>query len=168
MMRRLYFPFPDPQHARQLVPELIALGVSESHIHAVARTGRDLSGLPPATQRQQHDSLWRLEQTLWSSDLAVFAVAAIGFAAALFAGLALWTEAALAVMAATFAAGALFTLRVPKVHLDEFHEALRHSDVLLMVDVPRARVAEIEELVYRRHPEAVPGGSGWTIDSFGL
>jgi hypothetical protein len=37
-----------------------------------------------------------------------------------------------------------------------------------MVDVPKARVGEIEDLVRSRHPEAVPGGVGWTWPAFGL
>lgn len=37
-----------------------------------------------------------------------------------------------------------------------------------MVDVPKQRVAEIEELMYRRHPEATAGGTGWTIEALGI
>ena len=72
------------------------------------------------------------------------------------------------VMALTFVAGALFAMRVPDTHLDEFHGALSHSEVLLMVDVPASRMAEIEKLVGRRHPEAIPGGTSWTIEAWGL
>lgn len=55
--------------------------------------------------------------------------------------------------------------RVPDTHLDEFRGALSHSEVLLMVDVPKPRVAEIEKLVGRRHPETIPGGTSWTLDA---
>jgi hypothetical protein len=68
-------------------------------------------------------------------------------------------------MTLTLVAGALFALHVPDTHLDEFRGALSHSEILLMVDVPRQRVAEIEEMVRRRHPEAIPGGIGWTIEA---
>jgi len=51
---------------------------------------------------------------------------------------------------------------------DEFHEALRHGELLLMVDVSRDCVEDVEELMRRRHPEAVAGGSGWTPDVFGV
>jgi len=54
---------------------------------------------------------------------------------------------------------------VPDTHLDEFRGALSHSEVLLMVDVPRQRVAEIEEIVRQQHPEATLGGAGWTIEA---
>ena len=39
---------------------------------------------------------------------------------------------------------------------------------LWTVDVPKWRVAEVEEIVYRRHPEATPGGTGWTIRALGI
>ena len=83
MKRRLYFLFPTAGDARRLVRELAAAGVDEGHIHALARTDIDLSGLPPATRRQQHDTVWRLEQTLWGSNLAVFGAALVGLLVAL-------------------------------------------------------------------------------------
>jgi len=36
------------------------------------RPGTDLSGLPPATERQRRDILKRLEQTLWGGNLVLF------------------------------------------------------------------------------------------------
>lgn len=46
--------------------------------------------------------------------------------------------------------------------------ALSHDNALLMVDVPKARVAEIEALLGRRHPEAMAGGASWTIEALGI
>lgn len=34
-----------------------------------------------------------------------------------------------------------------------------------MVDVPSGQVAEVEETVHRRHPEAIAGGVGWSVDA---
>jgi len=39
---------------------------------------------------------------------------------------------------------------------------------LLMVDVSRDGMEDVEALMRRRHPEAVAGGSGWTPDVFGV
>ena len=72
------------------------------------------------------------------------------------------------ILALSFIAGALFAMRVPDTHLDEFRGALSHREVLLMVDVPKWRVAEVEEIVYRRHPEVTAGGTGWTIHALGI
>jgi hypothetical protein len=71
-------------------------------------------------------------------------------------------------MAATFAFGVWFIARVPDVHLQGFLQELAHGEIVLMVDVPRARAAEIEQRVERRHPQVQSGGSGWTMDAFGV
>ena len=75
---------------------------------------------------------------------------------------------AIIVMLVTFVGGTLFAYQVPDAHLVEFRGALAHGDIVLLVDVPRRRHGEIEELMRRRHPEAVPGGSSWTIDGISI
>ena len=47
---------------------------------------------------------------------------------------------------------------VPNSRLKQFHADIEAGRVLMMVDVPFRRVAEITELVVSRHPEAVPRG----------
>lgn len=168
LYRRLYFLFPDAEHARGVSRELTQAGVDEQQIHAVARDDVDLSALPAATVRQRQDAAGRIESVAWNSNLALFAAAAVALLASLFLQ-SLWLAiGALAVMAATFLGGAWFALRVPDVHLDEFREAMRHGEIVLMVDVPAKRVAEIENLVHRRHPEANVGGVGWSIEGLGI
>ena len=168
LYRRLYFLFPDPEHARSVSKELTRVGVDERQIHAVARDDVDLSALPAATVRQRQDAAGRIEAVAWNSNLALFAAAAVALLASLFLQ-SLWLAiGALVVMSATFLGGAWFALRVPDVHLDEFREAIRHGEIVLMVDVPAKRVAEIENLVHRRHPEANVGGVGWSIEGLGI
>ena len=168
MKRRLYFLFSDTGQARTAVADLAGLGVDPGHMHVLARPGVDLSGLPPATERQRRDMLKRLEMTIWNGNLALFGIAFAGlFLAAVF-GSVIGVLLAAAVMIASFVSGALFTLRLPTIHLDEFHEAIRHGELLLMVDVSRDCVEDVEELMRRRHPEAVTGGSVWTPDAFGV
>jgi hypothetical protein len=45
------------------------------------------------------------------------------------------------------------------------NDAMRHGELLLMVDVPVWRVERVEALVHKHHPEAVVGGVGWHIDA---
>lgn len=168
LRRRLYFVVPDKEQALRLLNDLEQLGVSREHIHALARDGVDLAGLPPATPQQKMDAGGRLEQRLWKANLALFFLALLGLLVAFYHGSVAGAVVALAVMITTFAAGALFALFVPDAHLDEFRGALAHGELLLMVDVPKARVAEIEGHVYRHHPEVSPGGSGWTIEGLGI
>lgn len=148
--------------------DLAGIGVDAGHMHVVARPGVDVGGLPPATERQRRDVLKRLDKTLWGGNLVLFGVAFALLVLTVVFGNAVGMVLVSAVMVASFTAGALFALRLPATHLDEFHEALRHGELLLMVDVSRDCVEDVEELMRRRHPEAVAGGSGWTPDVFGV
>ena len=168
LYRRLYFLFPDAQHTRGAVSELVQAGVHEAHIHTVAGEGVDVSSLPEATVRQRQDAAGRIEAVAWNTNLLLFAAATVALLASLFLG-SVWLGAgALVVMAATFLGGAWFALRIPDVHLDEFREAIAHGEIVLMVDVAPKRVAEIEDLVHRRHPEANVGGVGWSVEGLGI
>ncbi len=163
--RRLFFVIPDEPQAVRVVADLETAGVDRQHIHAIAGKGAVLTQLPEATERQRHDAVWQIERRVWAGNLVLFLLVLIGLIVSIIVGSLVGSVLSLAIMAITFIAGALFAMRVPDTHLDEFRGALSHSEVLLMVDVPRQRVAEIEELIYRRHPEATSGGTGWTIDA---
>jgi hypothetical protein len=166
--RRLYFVIPDEPQAAQVVNDLETAGVGRQHMHAIAGRGATLTRLPPATERQRRDAGARLERLAWSGNLVLFFLGTVGLIASLAWSSLVGGALSVALMMLTLAAGALFALRVPDTHLDEFRGALSHGEVLLMVDVPKRRVAEIEELLYRRHPEATPGGVGWTIEALGI
>lgn len=168
MKRRLYFLFPDTGQARAAVQDLMRLDVAPEHLHTLARADIDLGDLPVATDPQRHDALAQIEKGLWNGNLALFALAAIGLALAIVFGAIAWAALAVLVMAASVAGGAWFAMRLPHVHLDEFRAALRHGEILLMVDVTRNCIEEIEAMMQRRHPESVAGGSGWTPGLFGV
>ncbi|MGA7799280.1 MAG: hypothetical protein WCC36_00565 [Gammaproteobacteria bacterium] len=165
MNRRLYFVVANPADARRLVDELQQAGLDETHIHVLARARKTLDGLPAATSEQQHDRGHTVERTLWNGNLALFAVAAAVLVGLLITrGATLWTVVPGAVMVASVIAGVLFT-HVPNTHLDEFRDAMAHGELVVMADVPRGRVASIEEAVHRRQPEATLGGVGWSTDA---
>jgi hypothetical protein len=168
MKRRLYFLFPDVALARAAVRDLMNLDVAPSRLHTIARSDIDLGDLPVATDPQRHDALAQIEKGLWNGNLVLFVLAAIGLALALLLGSIVWAVLAALVMVASLAGGAWFAMRLPHVHLDEFRAALQHGEILLMVDVTRDCIEEIEALMQRRHPESVAGGSGWTPDLFGV
>lgn len=163
--RRLYFIVPDEPQAVKIATDLETAGVGRRHIHAIAGKGMTLEKLPQANERQQRDTVWQIERRVWTGNLALFFLALAGLIASIVREFPLGSLLSLAVMALTFMAGALFAMRVPDAHLDEFRGVLSHHEVLLMVDVPKQQVAEIEELIYRRHPEAIAGGTGWTIEA---
>jgi hypothetical protein len=167
MLRRLFFLFPDENHAQRAVDQLIKKNIPERHMHAITR-GVKLSSLPEATERQKKDTAFHVERFLWNANLLVFAVALILLIASLATAEWFWSGFALAMMLITFFAGQQFVVRIPDVHLTEFTDALAHGEILLMVDVSLYRVAEIENHVHQQHPEAVVGGASWTMDAFGI
>jgi hypothetical protein len=167
MLRRLFFLFPDEKHAQSTVDQLINLNIAERHMHAITR-GVKLNSLPEATDRQKKDTAFRIEQFLWKANLLLFAVALLIMIASLSAAEWFWSGFALATMLISFFAGQQFVARIPDVHLTEFTDALSHGEILLMVDVPLYRVAEIENVVHKQHPEATVGGASWTMDAFGI
>ena len=160
MLRRLFFLFPDTEHAQRVVDALVERDVQMRRIHAIAK-GVSLGTLPEATERQKKDTKFRLEWFIWNTNLMLFIIAVTVFIASL--GL-----LSLFVMLLTFIMGEQFAVKVPDVQLTEFTDALAHGEVLLMVDVPVYRVAEIEGYVHHHHPEAAIGGVSWTIDSLGI
>lgn len=167
MLRRLFFLFPDAEYTRRAVDQLVDRGVSLRRMHTIAR-GLDIENLPAASERQKRDTKFRLEKFLWNANLLLFLIAMIAFIASLVSGSVLWAALSLFVMLLTFISGEQFAVKVPDVTLSEFTDALEHGGVLLMVDIPVYRVAEIEGFVHHHHPEAVVGGVSWTVDALGI
>jgi len=167
MMRRIFFVIPDVPHARHVVDELEAAGIDSDQMHTWSKSGVQLTGLPVATEAQGQDRTWALDKLLWNADLIVFGLATIGLLLSVVYGSIGWVIAALAVMIGSFVFGRWFSIKVPHTHLADMRVPLVHGEVVLMVDVPRDRIREIEQLVSRHHPEAHVGGVGWTSPILG-
>ena len=167
MKRRLYFLFPDATQTRAAVEDLTWHGIGKRHIHAVARAGVPLDGLPKASAWQHRDLLHHLERIWWNTNLAVFFLALLGLLIGVLSAATTWSLAMLALLIATLVLGVLET-GLPDVSLDELRDALRHGEVLLLVDVPEASVADVENFLHSRHPTATSGGVSWTIERFGM
>ena len=168
MNRRLYFLLPDKAHALSVVDELARERISIENMHALGSKDTQLDGLPGASLRQYNDAASHLESFLWNANLLSFFVALGMFIIMLVTtGWNLWLLVPAAIMMANFLAGLRFT-RLPNTHLDEFRDAMAHGEILLMVDVPEQRVADIENQVHHHHPEATVGGVGWGTPAFGL
>ena len=167
MKRRLYFLFPDAVQARPAVEDLAWHGIGKRHIHAVARAGVALDGLPKASALQRRDLLHHLERIWWNTNLAVFFLALLGLLIGVLSAATAWSLAMLALLIATLVLGILET-GLPNVGLEEQRDALRHGEVLLLVDVPQTHVADVETFLHSRHPAATLGGVSWTIERFGM
>ena len=166
MGRRLYFLLPDVAHARSVVAKLETNGIERNDTHVIAAKGIDLEGLPLASPNQRMDLGARLETIFWDGNLVLFFLALMALIVLTQMNVSgFWLLVPATIMLSTFIVGVGFTKYIPNVHLSEFVDALRHREILLMVDVPVGQVARVEKLIHHNHPEAVAGGVGWHIDA---
>ncbi|MGD8587785.1 MAG: hypothetical protein PVG22_03035 [Chromatiales bacterium] len=168
ILRRIYMLFPGRRFADRAVADLVSMGVDQRHIHTIAREGVDITGLPKATVRQRRDLAGHLDQWLWDVNLLLFFFALVLFAIALFSASWGWAVAWLTVMGISFYLGYYFVRHIPHAHMSECRTALRHGEILLLVDVPQWRQAVIEKAMRTQHSEIEIGGIGWTLDGVGI
>jgi hypothetical protein len=162
MKRRLYYLFPDAPHAQSLNRELSALAITDLSVHAVVNHQTNLAVTADTHALTETDRDYFLEWFLWRINLAIFFLALIAFVGMLVFFPSLYLVLPLLVMVGCFGAGAMFSLRVPNLHWGEFDQAVRHGEILMMVDVPSAEVNKVDHHIHRLHPEAVTGGVCWT------
>jgi hypothetical protein len=149
------------------VAELEQAGLSRDHLHAVARPGIPLEGLPQASPAIRRDELGRLDKGIWHTNLTLFWIALGVLAIAGAAGNLAWVTAMAVLMAASFLFGLALT-RLPHTHLSDLKEALARGEIVLMADLPKERLAELEGLIHHRHPESAVGGVSWSHPAWGL
>ena len=166
-MRRLYFLVPDLDTARQIVNELLLARVEERHIHLVAREGTSMEDLPEATFLQKTDFVPALERGLAIGG-ATGVVASL--VAVTIGGMVLAGGAVLAIALAGAGVGAwmssMIGASIPNSRIKEFEKAIDAGEVMMMVDVPKGKVHQIEDLIKQHHPEAELEGTEPTIPPF--
>lgn len=168
-MRRIYFLIPDLETANTVTNELLLARIEERHIHVIAREGTELGELPKASLLQTSDVIPAVER-----GLAVGGVTGIlaGVAAVTFppAGLALGGGAILATALAGSGIGAwlssMIGVDVVNSQIKQFEDAVNQGEILFLVDVPKERVHQIEEMVKSHHPEADVEGTEPHIPAF--
>lgn len=163
MKRRLYYLLPDSSDAEKLVNELAGSVISKQDIHAVAKDKLRLNNIDDIQASNENDRDYIVEWFLWRINLALFFVALMALVAILIWNPGIWLTLPLTIMMGTFVSGLLFVLRMPNVHMNEFRTALQHGEVLLMIDVSAADIKHVDQLVHRKHPEAVTGGGCWHL-----
>lgn len=170
MRRRIYWLLPDLPSARRTMDDLLLARISEPHIHFVAREGSDMTGLHTANVLQTSDVI-RAAQAGLVIGGSVGAV--LGVLAAVFFPIVgdspQWgMVTVLAIVGAGFGAWAssMIGISAPSIRLKRFEPAIEEGQILLMVDVPRSRVDEIEERLQALHPEAHLEGVEPNIPAF--
>ncbi|RKZ70113.1 MAG: DUF1269 domain-containing protein [Gammaproteobacteria bacterium] len=156
-MHRLYFLMPNIEVTHSLVNELLLTHVEERHIHVIAKEGTPMEELPEASLLQKSDFIPAIERGL---ALGAATGALVGLVAMTFppAGLVIGGGALFAIGAAGAGVGgwvsSMVGVSVPSPRLKKFEDAIKAGEFLVLVDVKRDRVNEIEELVKKHHPEA--------------
>jgi len=169
MRRRLYFLLPDIESARGMLNEMLLARIEVKHIRFLGRRGQLPDDLPEANFLHKTDIVHGAQLGL-----------GVGGIAGILGGLLLVSfppegvKLQLVTVLITAVLGAFFGVwvssmvasSVPNSKLKRFHADIEQGKVLMMVDVPMLRVAEISDLVAQRHPEVVSGGFEPTIPAF--
>jgi hypothetical protein len=166
-MRRLYFLLPDLDVTHAVVDELLLARIEERHIHVIAKEGTQLKDLPEASLIQKSDFVPAVER-------GVAMGGATGIAAGLVAialpGVVIAGGALLAMGLAGAGMGAwlggMIGMDVENSHIKQFENAIQEGQILVLVDVPKDRVDDIQNSVKKHHSEADFEGTEPTIPAF--
>jgi anti-sigma factor RsiW len=168
-MKRIYFLSPDLETTRRIVDDLLLARIEERHIHVLAKRGTPLEELPEATLMQKSDFVPAVQRGLalggGSGVLAgLVAIALPGASPVIAGGVLLGTALAGAGIGAWL--GGMVGMNVGNTRLRRFEKAIESGQLLVLVDVPRARVEEIETWIKQHLPRAQLKGTEPTIPAF--
>ena len=168
-MRRLYFTVPDLTTAHTVVDELLLKRIEERHIHVVAKEGTELGDLPEANLLQKSDFIPAMERGLAMGGitgvLAGVAAVALPATGLVLGGGAILASGLLGAGIGSWISG-MIGMDVGNSQITQFKSAIEAGEVLMMIDVAKDRVDEIEELIKAHHPDADMGGTDPHIPAF--
>ena len=160
-MQRLYFVIPTIESCRKIVNELLLARIEERHMHVMAKNDDVPNDLPQANLLQKSDFVPAVERgiTIGGGTGLFAAILAYSFQSA---GLEIGGFAILAICLAGGGIGAwiagMIGVDVPNTQLKPFMPAINSGNFLLIVDVKKERVHEIEQMIKDLHPEASDHG----------
>lgn len=154
MKRRLYFVAPNERSAKDIEHDPLLARIDGTRVRCAAKSDSSLADLPRAGPMQSNDLTRSVRVGLITGALS----GAVGgllvyFYAGIGVGLG-WVLAA-ALMGAVFGifAASLVGTSVPSKRLKPFEQDLRNNKILLMIDVPKKKIAEVTRVIMARHPE---------------
>jgi hypothetical protein len=155
-MRRIYFLVPDIETTKRIVDELLLAKIEERHIHVIAKRGTPLEDLPEASLLQKSDFIPAVEQGVavgGSTGIlaGLVAIALPGTAPVIAGGVLLASTLAGAGMGAWI--GGMVGMSIGNRKIKEFEGAIEAGEFLILVDVPKDRVDEIEAQVKQHLPQ---------------
>lgn len=167
-MKRIYFLIPNIEMTKNIVNELLLERVDERHMHVLAKRDTPMENLPEASYLQKTDFVPALEQGL---SVGGFTGLMSGLVAMAYPGgpmLAGGTILATTIAGVCFGAliSSMVGSSVGNRQIKQFADAIEKGEFLLMVDVPKRRIEEIEKVVKNNHPQALCEGTEPTIPAF--
>ncbi len=154
-MKRLCFLSPDVAHARKVVADLKSDGIADKHIYVIARTGTQLEDLPDGGP-DSDDFLPAFERgvALGGATGAFLGLLAIAFPPT---GIVIGGGAVVLIGAMGASVGGFLTgmagAGYHSSRLAAFEQQIEQGQVLVMVDVPKDRLAHVNQLIKRQDPE---------------
>jgi uncharacterized membrane protein len=170
MRRRIYWLLPDLASAIRTENDLLLARIAWQHIHFVGREDADMTGLHAANVLQTSDVIRSAQAGLviGGASGAVLGVLVALFFPVIGPAPDWGTAAVLSVLGGAVGAWAssMIGISTPSSRLKRFEPAIEKGQILLMVDVPRSRVEEVEERLQGLHPEARLEGIEPNIPAF--
>lgn len=168
-MRRIYFLVPNIAITKRIVDELLLARIDERHIHVVAKRGTELEDLPEANLLQRTDFIPAVERGLAlggsAGALAGLVALALPPASTVIAGGVLLATA-LAGAGVGAWAGGLIGVSTASSRIKQFEVAIEAGQLLVLADVPKGRVEEIEARIKAHLPTVEIEGTEPIIPAF--
>ncbi len=168
MTHRLYFVLPDVASARQMADDLLLARVEDRRMHFLAKRGTDLGALHEASYLQKTD-------IVRGASVGIVAGGGVGLAVGLLVlfppggvQLQLVTLLITTVIGAFLGAwvSSMVATQIPNSRSGMFEKAIEQGKILLILDLPMSRDAEIRTMLDRCHPEAIPAEQEALVPAF--
>lgn len=168
-MRRIYFLVPDIPMGKRIVDELLLARIEERHLHVLAKRGTPLEDLPEANLLQKSNFVPAVHRGLAMGGATGMLAGLVGLAlpgdpVVIAGGVLLAASLGGAGVGAWL--GGMVGMNVGNTRHRKFADAIENGALLVMADVPRSRVAEIEERVRMHLPGVEIGGTEPRIPPF--
>jgi hypothetical protein len=168
IMRRIYFLVPDISTTRRVVEDLLLARIEERHLHVIAKRGTPLEDLPEANLLQKSDFIPAVERGLalgWSVGILAGLVGVMLPPAGpvIAGGVVLASGLAGAGLGAWL--GGMVGMNVGNTRIKQFEAAIEGGQ-LLLADVPRDRIEEIQARVRQHLPSVEIEGTEPRIPAF--
>lgn len=168
-MRRIYFLVPDIAITKRIVDELLLARIEERHIHVIAKRGTELEDLPEANLLQKSDFIPAVERGLAvggsAGALAGLVAVALPPASTVLAGGVLLASALVGAGVGAWA-GSLIGVSTASSRIKQFEAAVEAGQLLVLADVPKSRVEEIEARIKKHLPQVEIEGTEPIIPAF--